>query len=157
MTEHEEIFSAYRDKVASYLFSRVSVREDAEDLCSEVFAKVYRSLPEYDAERSSLSTWIYNITRYTLIDYMRTKRTFEPLGEELAAAADVEETFIKKETLSLLAKARASLDEQKRDIIILRYYKGHTLTEISRITGIGYGMVKIKHRQALDALRQSLI
>ena len=151
-----EIYAAYREKVLAYLTGRTACREDAEDLCEEVFAKVFRSLPRYDAEKASLSTWIYQITRFTLIDYLRTRRPSEPLTEDLSAADDLPEDLIRRETLERLAAALNTLEPEERDIIVLRYYKGQTLTDISRLTDISYGMVKVKHNRALRALRAQL-
>ena len=156
MTELPKEIAAYREKVLAYLTGRTASREDAEDLCEEVLAEALRSLPRYDAKKASLSTWIYQITRFTLIDYFRTRRPNAPLPEDLAAADDLEESFLQKETLERLAQALQALEQEQRDIIVLRYYKGLTLTEISRLTGIGYGMVKVKHAKALQALREKL-
>ena len=151
-----EIYAAYREKVLSYLSGKMESPEDAEDLCEEVFEQVCRSLPRFEG-KSSLSTWIYRITRYTLIDYYRTKRTAEPLTEELAAPDDLEEDFIRRETLERLAFALKALQPEERDIIVLRYYREKTLTEISRLTGISYGMVKVKHKKTLETLRSQLM
>jgi RNA polymerase sigma-70 factor (ECF subfamily) len=151
-----EVYAAYREKVLAYLTGRVECREDAEDLCEEVFAKIFRSLPQYDAAKASLSTWIFQITRFTLIDYLRTRRPNEPLTEDIAAADDLPNEFIRRETLERLAAALNTLEPEERDIIVLRYYKGQTLTEISRLTDISYGMVRVKHNRALRALRVQL-
>ena len=148
--------AAFREKVLAYLTGRTACREDAEDLCEEVLAEAIRCLPRYDAEKASLSTWIYQITRFTLIDYYRTKHPNEPLSEELAASEDLEESFLRREALEHLAQALQSLGQEERDIIVLRYYKGLSLTEISRLTGVSYGMVKVKHKKALSALRDRL-
>ena len=150
------LYATYREKVLAYLINRTACREDAEDLCEEVFAEAFRCLPRYDPARASLSTWLYQITRFTLIDYFRTKHPSEPLPEDLAAADDPAEAFLKRETLDRLAIALRALDPEERDIIVLRYYKGRTLTEVSRLTGISYGMVKVKHKKALDRLRLAL-
>ncbi len=151
-----EIYAAYRDKVLAYLTGRTNSREDAEDLCADVFAEVLRCLPNYDPEKASLSTWIYQITRFTFIDYLRKRRPNEPLDEELAAAGDISEDYVKKETLERLASALLTLKREERDIVVLRYYKGLSLTQISRRTGISYGMVKVRHQKALSALRVQL-
>lgn len=158
MTElsFDSLYSAYRDKVLAYLLGRTERREDAEELCQDVFVKVLRSLPQYDPAKASLSTWIYQITRFTLIDYLRTNRPSEPLSETLAAGEDLAEDYLKKETLERLAAALNTLDREERDVIVLRYYEGLTLTEIARSTGISYGMVKVKHKKALDRLRLAL-
>ena len=153
---YEEIYTSYREKLLAYLVYKTGKREDAEDICEDVFEQICRSLPRYDAEKASLSTWIYRITRFTLIDYIRTKRSAEPLDEELGYEEDLDASLIKSETLEKLASALRDLNQELRSIVLLRYYKKKTLTEISRMTGISYGMVRVKHSQALAILRSKL-
>ena len=152
----DRIYAEYRDKVLSYLKGRADSADDAEDLCEDVFTRVFRALPRYDPEKASLSTWIYQITRFTLIDYLRAKRPGEPLCDDMTAPDDTEAEVIRRETLEALAEALKTLGTEERDVIILHYYKGLSLTEISNITGISYGMVKVKHKRALSALRARL-
>ena len=153
---YEEIYAAYREKVLAYLTDRTDSPEQAEDICEDVFEQIGRSLPRYDAEKASLSTWIYRITRFTLIDYLRTRHITEPLNEELSYASGLDDALINAETLEKLASALKALDEELRNIVILRYYKKMTLTEISRLTGVSYGMVRYRHNRALSLLRAQL-
>ena len=74
----------------------------------------------------------------------------------ISAADDLPNELIRRETLERLAAALNTLEPEERDIIVLRYYKGQTLTEISRLTDISYGMVRVKHNRALRALRVQL-
>ena len=152
----EELYDAYRDKVLAYLTKRTEGLEDAHDLCHDVFVKVFRSLEQYDETKSSISTWIFRITRFTLIDYIRTKHPVNTLTEDMPAADDMEDKFMQKETLGRLAVALATLEQDERDIIIMRYYNGYSLTDISGIIGISYGMVKVKHRKALKKISAKL-
>ena len=152
-----EVYSAYRDKVLAYMSLKVGNREDAEDLCSDVFEQVFRSLSRYDPAKATLSTWIFTIARYTLINhFQRGRRPSAPLGDAFSAPDDPEAALIREETLSRLAEVLMGMEQEKRDIIVLRYYKGHSLAHISQLTGISYGMVKVKHRQALEILRRQL-
>ena len=148
----EELYDAYRDKVLAYLTKRTEGLEDAHDLCHDVFVKVFRSLERYDESKSSISTWIFRITRFTLIDYIRTKHPGSQLAENIPSRDNLEESLIKGETLQCLAAALAELEQAERDIIIMRYYNGYSLTDISRLTGISYGMVKVKHKKALKKI-----
>lgn len=153
---YEEIYAAYRERILAYLTDRTGSPEHAEDLCEDVFEQIGRSLPRYDATKASLSTWIYRITRFTLIDDLRTRHPAEPLDEGLGYDADYDEALIRAETLEKLASALQTLDQDLRDLIILRYYRKKTLTEISRMTGVSYGMVRVKHNRALAILRSQL-
>ena len=50
----EEIYTAYSSKVMGYISARVKNHADVEDLCTDVFMKVQRKLPEYDTEKASI-------------------------------------------------------------------------------------------------------
>ena len=147
----DSLYREYRGKVAAYISSRVDSREDAEDLCQEVFMKVYSSAESYDSSRAGVSTWIFTITRNTVIDYLRAKKDTAELPAELA-----DETTLTNKTFDALADAVCSLPQQQRDIIVLRYYNGLSLKEIAAMMGISYGMVKLRHKNALEFLRGRL-
>ena len=70
----EDIYLAYQDKVSAYIRGKVDHHQDAEDLVSQVFEKVYGKLHTFDETKASLSTWIYTITCNTVTDYYRTRR-----------------------------------------------------------------------------------
>ena len=81
--EREALYTAYSEKVRGYVFGKVANRHDAEDLVSDVFLKAYEKYPTFDADRASVSTWLYTITRNTVIDYFRTHRPGVELPEDL--------------------------------------------------------------------------
>lgn len=71
----DEIYLLYKEKVSAYVRNRISDTYAAEDIVSEVFMKVYQKLECYDESRASLSTWIYIITKNTVIDYYKKRKT----------------------------------------------------------------------------------
>lgn len=153
MAEKEELYTEYRKKVAGYVFGKLQNRHDAEDIVSEIFLKVYEKYSSYDGECASLSTWIYTVTRNTVIDYFRSNRSEEELPEDFSCGDLEEDEFLKKESLHELGRALAELDERSRALIIFRYYKEMTLKEIADRMGISYAYVKILHKSALHDLR----
>ncbi len=150
----EEIYTAYSSKVMGYISARVKNHADAEDLCTDVFMKVQRKLPEYDTEKASISTWVFTITRNTVIDHFRRSRPGEELDENLSDDSEVEEGLLQTETLGELAGALRRLPQQLMDIIVLRYYDGKPLTEIAQMMNLSYGAVKLRHQNALLLLKQ---
>ena len=69
MPDIETLYAQYSSKVMGYIHARVRNRADAEDLCSDVFEKIQRKLEDFDPSKASVSTWIFTITRNTVIDY----------------------------------------------------------------------------------------
>ena len=151
-----EIYSAYSGKVTRYIMTRVQRRVEAEDLCEEVFEKVFRKIDEFDETKASLSTWIFTITRNTLIDHFRKFRPSEEIDEEMPSDMSVDAPMLEKETLDELADALNKLDQEQRDIIVMLYYDQKPMTEIARLMNLSYGVVKLRHQKALLMLRQYL-
>jgi RNA polymerase sigma-70 factor (ECF subfamily) len=152
----DEIYTEYRDKVFSYTRSKVQNYQDAEDLCEDVFVKVCQKLDQYDDSKSSLSTWIYNITKNTVIDYYRSHKVNLELIDNYGYEDEPEDEELSEETLQFLAKALNELPETLRDIIVLRYYEDLTLKQISEKMGISYGILKLRHKEALFLLKNKL-
>ena len=151
--QREKIYRDYHGKVCGYICSRINDSQDAEDIASNVFVKVFEKLDGFDESRASLSTWIYTIARNTLTDYYRTKKQFVELSEAQESDFSVEDEICNEEMLGRLADALESLPERERDIVILRYYSGRTLKEIAGRLGISYAYVKTLQNKALAKLK----
>ncbi len=151
-----QIYTEYHGKVMSYIRARIQGHADAEDLCSDVFEKVFLKIGDYDSTKSSLSTWIFTITRNTVIDFFRHSRPGEELDENMSDDSEVDEHLLRTETLSELAAALRSLPEETRDVMVFRYYDNKPLTEIAQIMGLSYGAVKLRHQAGLRMLKQAL-
>ena len=152
----EQIYVAYSGKVMGYIMARVQHRADAEDLCADVFEKVFRKIGDYDQSKASLNTWIFTITRNTLIDYYRKSKPTEDLDENLSDDTAVDASLLEQETLSELAFALNQLPQELRDIVVLMYYDRKPMTEISELMHLSYGAVKLRHQKALTMLKREL-
>ena len=152
MTATEDIYLAYHDKVSAYIRGKVDNHHDAEDLVSQVFEKVYSKLHTFDEGKASLSTWIYTITRNTVTDYFRSqRRTLEFadwMDHDDFPEADSDEA------LDVLADALKTLKERERDLIVLHYYRGHTLKVVAEMMQMSYINTKVFHNNALKQLQK---
>ena len=149
MMDGEELYRGYRDKVLAYIRARVDNEQDAEDLCSTVFMKAWANLPDYDGQRSSVSTWLFSIARNAIIDFRRARRPAAVLDETVPAPEEDPE-------LEALAEALEALPERERDVIVLHYYHGLTLKEVAVHMRLAYSTVKLCHGKTLERLQQML-
>lgn len=157
MLTKEEIYTQYRDKVFGYVRNHVNSAEDAEDITSDIFVKIYSKLDTYDETKASLSTWIYSMTSNTVIDFYRTNHVHSEIPEDLSdEGSTIEDEVLNNESLELLADALSKLPQELMDIIVLRYYKGLTLQDIAVKMNLSYGVAKLRHREALGKLREML-
>ena len=150
MNTAEQIYLQYHDKVRAYVRGKIQDPHDVEDLVSAVFMKIVQKLDSYDPTKSSVSTWVYTITRNTVTDHFRTRRTLMALEDYMADEAPEE---LNDGVLDSLADALLALKEKERSLILLHYYTGHTLKEVAEMMGMSYINAKVVHKKALDSLR----
>lgn len=150
------LYAEYHDRVMAYIDARLHSRADAEDICQDVFEKIYLKLESFDSGKASIGTWIYSITRNNVIDFYRRSHLVSELDENLALDESVDKNLLKTETLEELAEALAELPDQLRKIIVLRYYEGLPLTEIAKKMYLSYGAIKLRHAKALELLRSHM-
>ena len=152
----EQIYTEYRDRVMGYIYARLRSWADAEDLCQDVFEKVHMKLNSFDPGKASISTWIYSITRNSVIDFYRRSHPHEEIDENMAQDGAVDDSLLNNETLEELAEALEKLPAELREIVVLRYYDGMPLTEIAKKMNMSYGMIKLRHSAALELIRKSM-
>ena len=153
----EQIYKDYKDKVFAYIRNHVNSIVDAEDLCEDVFVKIFEKIDTYDENKSRLSTWIYSVTSNTVIDFYRTNHISSEIPEDLSdERSSIEEDYLDQENLEALAGALRELPQEQMDIIVLRYYKGLTLQEVAEKMSLSYGITKLRHREALGTLQRLL-
>ncbi|MDO5331886.1 MAG: RNA polymerase sigma factor [Bacillota bacterium] len=152
--QKEQIYRDYHHKIYNYIYSKVQNVQDAEDMSEDVVLKVFERFDSFDKNKSSLSTWIYTITKNTLIDYYRTRKVWTEIPESLGSGFSVEDKICSTEMLEILSRALAVLEDRERDIIILRFYSGKTLKEITEKMGISYAYGKVLQNRAFDKIRK---
>ena len=146
-----KLYQDFYQKVLGYINGKVNNYTLAEDLCSDVFVKVYEKFDTFDENKASLTTWIFTITRNRLIDYYRTRKVMVEIPENLTY--DETDDEIDDEALEKLASALETLDERDRKLIILHYYEDKSLKEIAEILSISYIYAKVLHQKALNKLK----
>jgi len=160
-----EIVERYQAKVFSIIFGILRNHNDAEDIAQQVFAKIYFSIKNFDF-RSSLLTWIYKITVNECYDYLRKKRVRKlvyesDFSEEDALRMENSETVVDQNQpmdarlaqRDFVLKLLDKLSEEDRMLLLLKEVEGHSVEELSQMTGMNENTIKVK----LFRARQKLI
>ncbi len=138
----------------------VSNREAAEDLVQETFIKVWKNISQFDPDKSSFSTWLLNIARYTAIDYLRSKSYKQQLKNQNLENSEYQ---YEKPAISYLEERAElqglieTLEYKYRIVLELIYFTGYTQEETAELLNIPLGTVKTRTRFAIQTLRAVLI
>ena len=138
----QQTLERYGRDVFAQVVRLIPVVENAEEVYQDVFIKVFRNIGQYDAEKSSLRTWISRIAYNESITFLRHKRL--PMvyyedhdGEaERLSDAEVEDTFGQPnpETVQLIRAALQHLPPDERAIVTMFYYEEMSLKDIAYVT-----------------------
>ena len=123
-----QIYDLYVTPIYRFIYFKVSSRQDAEDLTSEVFLKIWQYIAESDHEIENLRALLYRTARNLVIDTYRRKARAD-LVQDVEILDNIEDerqqslltrVDIKLEMKSIEAVLRQMKDEY-REIIILRF------------------------------------
>ena len=153
---YERIYREYSPIVFSYISARVPSREDAKDLCHNVFVKLLRALETFDESKASVSTFLYTLAHNTVVDYYRTAHPYSEISEYDAVLPSAEDVVMDRSRLLEISDAISRLPQQQRDILILRFYRGWTLVKIAQEMGLTYNTVCSRQKSAFESLRRML-
>ena len=134
---------------------------DVEDVCQEVFIRVYRGLSGFTFQ-SKLSTWIARIAHRTALNEVkkgRRQHSSRPLEESvsLAAPGDTPGERVEKKDLSMyLNQQIEGLPPQHGLLVTLYHIHDFSYSEIEEITGMPLGTIKGTLFRARKMLKEKL-
>lgn len=151
--------SLYRElagPVTGYLASRGA--GEPEDVTSEVFLKVARSIHTFEGDKSSFRSWVFVIAHRRLIDERRSVRRQPEFTEFFPdnSAGNVESEAVDLLITNELRQVFEELTDNQRDVLALRMIAGLTLADTAQVLGKKVGAVKALQRRALEALRERI-
>jgi RNA polymerase sigma-70 factor (ECF subfamily) len=148
-----ELYHRYLTPVYRFIYWRVGGDvAAAEDLTSQVFLEALNNLAGY-RERGKFVAWLFTITRRRLVDVYRKPETasLEDIPESLLGVSDGLE---KHEDMSRLKQLLAALDEEKRELLQLRFTADLSFADMAVVLRRSEAAVKMSLYRVLDGLRE---
>jgi RNA polymerase sigma-70 factor (ECF subfamily) len=162
-----DIIVKYRNRIFRFAYSRVNNYDEALDLTQDILVIIFESLKTFRRE-SSFSTWMYSIMvnycknyrkraeRYSSVSihYNAGEGEFElPIPDE---RENPEKDIITADSLRIVKEELYGLNDEYRDILILRDIEGVSYNDISKILGIGMSSVKVRIHRGREMLKKRL-
>lgn len=153
-----ELYNSYFPRVYNYVHYRINDFHDADDLTSQIFAKLFSKLKYYQPERAPFSAWIFSIARNTVTDYYRRLRLnpstpLEETGELMDFRPSPDEAVASDEMRQHLHRALASLSQREREVIALKFWSGFSNRDIAGLMGISESNTGVILYRAMRRLR----
>lgn len=158
-----KLYDYYFPKVYAFVASRISNRDDAEDIVSDIFMKVLEHLPKFEWRGVPFAAWLFRIARNTLNDYYvhhnKTKTT--DIDEVFDLSEDENKTspHKKAEQEELGHKVKElmrTLPEREVTVLQLKFFSQLNNREIMHVTGLSESNVAIIIYRSLRKLKPDL-
>ncbi len=165
--EFEKIYDSNVRQIFRFAYLKVSSKDDAEDITSRAFIRVWDSLKKTE-ELENPRAFVYRITRNLVIDYYRKNRNRSPedsnkpkhvplddvvvLDKELPA----DEKAILATEMEEVKRALKEINEDYQNIIIWYYLDELTVTEIAELLEKPEASVRVLIHRAVNSLKKEL-
>jgi len=145
-----------------------SIDHEAEDIVQETFVRLHRQVVGHGAGSvKNLTAWLFRVANNLTIDMLRRRSrrkrvpetnvdpavlSQEQAADELDALGEV----LRQEARQVALRELAQLDDQQRQVILLKVIQGMTLREVAEVVGISVSLVNYRLNQGLTELAERL-
>ena len=136
----EVLHERYLEDVFSYLFRRLPVRAEAEDLAAETFAAAFTSLRTLRPNTDPFP-WLLGIARRKLIDRARKQKrqpalaSLDDRDDWPDDGADPAEKLLAAERRQAVWNLVDGLKSEQKEALLLQHLEGLSITQIAMVLG----------------------
>jgi len=155
------LYQATRAKLYGVVLAILADKSAADDLLQEIYVKIWDKAADYDSSKASPITWMATIARNRALDEVRRPRHTVDLPDEALqrVAGDVPDPLARRagnERLRRLMACLGGLAEDRRQMILLAYYRGWTREALSQRFDRPVPTIKTLLHRSLAQLRGCL-
>lgn len=156
------IWRTYQHLLVRYFRGRGM--SEPEDLCSNVWIEVARSLKRFDGGEDDFRRWLFTIASRTRIDEIRasTRRKdrndkAERLNPTQTTAADTADVVDRQASLDRAVALVSTLPPDQAEAVMLRIVGEMNVAEIAAIMGRSEGSVRVLVHRGLKKLSEKVV
>ncbi len=137
-------FSALYKATSAKLYSvisRILTRgATSDEVLQDVYVKIWEKAGTFNPDIASPITWMATIARNRALDEVRRAKpvSFDAMGDDLDIAAEEFDPLgsrERSEDLKRLLECLSGLDEEKRQMVLLAYYRGMSRDALAKSSG----------------------
>lgn len=155
-----KLYDLYVDRIFRFVLFKVSSVEEAEDITSSVFLKVWNYIRTTPKRIDNLNALLYRIARNEVIDYYRNRKRLEvslndaELFNKIIEKRDLNQEIDQKIEIKNIQNVLNQLKDEYREVVILRFVEELSIKEISEILNKSAVNVRVLLHRGLEKLRQ---
>ncbi len=155
MTATEKIWNEYRNNLRRFIQKRVTDKSVTDDILQDVFVKIHSGIKTLQ-DGTRLQSWLYQITRNTIIDYYRSQRPTEELPEGLSFS-ELDEDKVIPELEKCIRAMIEGLPETYRKAVILSELDGLSQKQVAEKLSLSLSGTKSRVQRGRGKLKEMLM
>lgn len=151
------LYENYLSALNGIAFNILKSKAHSEDAIQRAFLKIWDNINQYDENKSTLFTWMAQITRNTALDIKRLK-SFEKEHKSESLDPTVHNnktTQINTDKIDVKSLIDG-MDEKYAFVLDHLYLQGYSQSELSKEHGIPLGTIKTRVKKGIEILRDKL-
>ncbi len=150
----KEIYENYLAYIYSIIYRVLENKENAEDVTSEFFIKLWDIADKYQFGGLHKG-WLATIARNMALDFIR-KRKHEQLTDEVMEQADHETSAVEAKVVGELTirNAMDTLNHEEQEVVNMKVMGDLTFKQIAQILQLPMGTVTWRYQNAIKKLRR---
>jgi RNA polymerase sigma-70 factor (ECF subfamily) len=160
----QQLVSQLEPRIFRMIFYRTRSREDAEDICQDVFLQAYRSLKKLK-EPERFPSWLFRIAVNRVNDYHRRQKfrsLFSALHDSdsednaeppVERNTDTMDAIVRKEFWQKVQTMLRQLSKMEQEVFLLRFLDDLGIKEIAEVLRKSESTVKTHLYRALDKFK----
>jgi RNA polymerase sigma-70 factor, ECF subfamily len=138
-----QLYNQYSKDVYRFSYWLAGDADEAKDITSETFVRVWTSTKEIRVE--SVKAYLFTIARNLYLQSKRKKKRFFPIAEDMRdTALQPDQAVEVRSELDEVMNALQTLPEIDRTVLIMRTEDELSYQEIAQSTGLSVSAVKVK-------------
>jgi len=150
-----QVVDMYASRCYGYFYRLTGNNDVSDELLSELFVKLVEKIASYKG--GSFDGWIFKIASNIFHDYLRSKQRRKKLlnvQKKLLELQPIEPKQSDNEQIDKLQIQLRRLDEDTRELIMLRFYSELSFKEIALMRSEPIGTTLAKLHRGLKKLRE---
>jgi RNA polymerase sigma-70 factor, ECF subfamily len=158
------LYMLYADRIFRFLLVRLGDVDSAEEITAQVFLRLIEKIEKFQiAPKDNVaifSAWLYRMAYNKMVDMLRRYRPMHHVSiehaEHVADHQSILEQVEEKLDFEQILNKLPLLNDQQRQVIMLRFVEGLSIAETAQIMEKSEGAVKALQHRSLESLRRYL-
>lgn len=153
-SEYNQCVRELADGLYRFAWKSIGDAEEAKDMVQQAFTVLWEKREEVPPDKGK--SFLFTVAYRKCMDVHRARgRTIG--AEYLPDHALTETPKNNNELKKILQQALATLDQQSRNLVLLKDYEGYSYEEIAKVTALNTTQVKVYLHRARKSLKQYLV